>query len=432
MPVSMILGTQWGDEGKGKIVDLLSDDADVVVRFQGGPNAGHTLVVDGETTVLHLVPSGILHPKTDCVIGNGVVLNLDGLFQELDELKSKGVNTEGRLWISDRAHLILPGHRALEAHEEQGAGAVGTTLRGIGPAYRDKMARIGVTVGEFLNKEAFLTALARQRVWRERLVPSLPEESIDPDQVEAQMGVYRDRLKPMVRDTGLALVQWAKQDRRILLEGAQGTLLDVDHGTYPFVTSSNASAGGACTGSGIPPRMIDRVLGVTKAYTTRVGLGPFPTELGGEEGEKLRAAGGEFGATTGRPRRCGWLDGLALRHAVRINGLDGLIVTKLDVLSGYETIKIATAYQCDGELLTEFPAGIGALEGAEPVYESFPGWSESLDSMRHWDELPQTARNFVARIKEITDVPIHWVSVGQAREATIPGPSLETKVRVGR
>jgi adenylosuccinate synthase len=419
MSVRAVIGAQWGDEGKGKIVDLLSEHADLVARYQGGPNAGHTVVVDGETTVLHLVPSGILHPDTQCVIGNGVVVNLDQLFRELDGLAGRDVVWEGRMWVSERAHLILPAHRAMEEQEEKGPGAVGTTLRGIGPAYRDKMARIGVTVGEFLDRDAFLEALRRQRTWRERSIPALPESAVDPEAVEAVMGPFRERLAPLVADTGLMLVRAAREGKRLLLEGAQGTLLDVDHGTYPYVTSSNASAGGACTGSGVPPRMLDEVLGVTKAYTTRVGLGPFPTELPDAEGEALRDQGAEFGATTGRPRRCGWLDGVALRHAARVNGLDRLVVTKLDVLSGLETVKIAVAYRAGGVLLTEFPGRLKPLEAAEPVYEEHAGWTEDLGGARVPDDLPEAARRYLARIAEIADVPVGLVSVGQGREQTV-------------
>jgi adenylosuccinate synthase len=432
MPVEVVLGAQWGDEGKGKIIDLLSDGADVVARFQGGPNAGHTLVVGGEQTVLHLVPSGILHPDLTCVVGNGVVADLEGLFEELEALSRRGVAHQGRLWVSDRAHLILPGHKAMEATEEQGAGAVGTTLRGIGPAYRDKMARIGITVGEFLDREAFLRALERQQAWRGRSVPSLPGEAIEPEAVEATLGPYRERLRPLVCDTGLLLYRAAREHKRILLEGAQGTLLDVDHGTYPFVTSSSASAGGACTGSGLSPRFIDRVLGVTKAYSTRVGLGPFPTELHGPDGDALRGSGAEYGATTGRPRRCGWLDGPALRHAARVNGLDALAVTKLDVLSGYETVKIATGYRVGDSLMTEFPARATVLERVEPVYEILEGWGEPVDGARSLDDLPSAARSFLRRIAEIADVPIELISVGQAREATIRDGSPPSGIRVGR
>ena len=419
MSVHVVLGVQWGDEGKGKVVDLLSEGVDYVVRFQGGPNAGHTLVVNGETTVLHLVPSGILHPGPQCVVGNGVVINVEGLFQELDGLSARGVSWEDRLWVSDRAHLILPGHRALEAHEEKGVGAVGTTLRGIGPAYRDKMARIGITVSGFMDRDRFMEALSRQQTWRERVVPSLPEESISPEAVEAQLGVFRERLRPLVRNTGPLLHQAAGEGKKLLLEGAQGTLLDVDHGTYPFVTSSSASIGGACTGTGLPPKMFSKVTGVTKAYTTRVGLGPFPTELSGDDGEALRQAGSEFGATTGRPRRCGWLDGLALRQAVRVNGLDELIVTKLDILSGQKELKIAVAYKKGDHLIDEFPGDLEYLQNVEPVYETFPGWEEDVSTARTSEDLPEAARAFLKRISEIANVSIGAVSVGQARDATV-------------
>lgn len=419
MSVRVVLGIQWGDEGKGKIVDLLSDDADIVARFQGGPNAGHTLVVNGETTVLHLIPSGILHPGLTCVLGNGVVINLEGLFGELDRLSARGVRWEDRLWVSERAHLILPAHRAMEEHEERGAGAVGTTLRGIGPAYRDKMARIGITVGEFLDRERFLEALDRQREWRRRSVPELPPDSVAPEAVEAVLGPFRERIRSMVRDTGYFLAAAAKEGKRVLLEGAQGTMLDVDHGTYPFVTSSSAAIGGACTGTGVAPRYIDDAIGVTKAYATRVGLGPFPTELIGAEGDRLRGAGAEFGATTGRPRRCGWLDGVALRHAVRVNGLDALAVTKLDVLSGQDTVRLAVAYRRGNEIIPEFPGRVSLLGEVEPVYEEFPGWHEDLSGCRTWGDLPETARAFLERIRQVVDTPLRLISVGQERDATI-------------
>jgi adenylosuccinate synthase len=419
MSVRVVVGAQWGDEGKGKIVDLLSESTDVVARYQGGPNAGHTVVVDGDTTVLHLVPSGILRPGVLCVIGNGVVVNAEQLFKELDGLAARGVSWEGRLKVSERAHLILPAHRAMEEHEEKGPGAVGTTLRGIGPAYRDKMARIGITVGEFLNRERFRAALARQRAWRERALPALPEESIDPDRVEASLAPYRSRLEPLVEDTGLLLYRAAREGKRVLLEGAQGTLLDVDHGTYPYVTSSSSAAGGASTGSGIPPRLIEEVLGVTKAYSTRVGLGPFPTEMHGAEGAALRDQGAEYGATTGRPRRCGWLDGVALRHAARVSGLDALVVTKLDVLTGMPSLKIATSYRAGERLLTEFPGRMEWLEEAEPVYEEMPGWTEGIGDARKLEDLPPAARAYLKRIAEIADVPVTLISVGSKRDETI-------------
>jgi adenylosuccinate synthase len=420
MSVRLIVGAQWGDEGKGKIVDLLSDDADYVVRYQGGPNAGHTVVVNGETTILHLIPSGILHPNVRCVVGNGVVINLEVFFRELDKLAEKNISWQGRMRVSERAHLILPAHRAMEEAEEKGPGAVGTTLRGIGPAYRDKMARIGITIGEFLHRNRFLEALERQRTWRERTVPVLPKKAVDPESVEAELAPFRERIAPLVGDTGLELYRAAREGKRILLEGAQGTMLDVDHGTYPYVTSSSATAGGGATGSGIPPRFINEVMGVTKAYTTRVGLGPFPTEMLGSEGAVLRDQGAEYGVTTGRPRRCGWLDGLALRHAARVNGLDKLVVTKLDVLSGWPMLKIATAYKVSGcDLVVEFPGRMDLLERAEPLYEEFPGWSENITNARAWNDLPETARNYLKRVQEIADVPIALVSVGSARDQTI-------------
>jgi adenylosuccinate synthase len=325
-----------------------------------------------------------------------------------------------RFLVSERAHVILPAHRAMEEHEERGPGAVGTTLRGIGPAYRDKMARIGVTVGDFLDREGFLRALERQREWRRRSEPALPASAVDPEAVEAMLAPYRRRLAPHVADTGLLVYRAAREGKQVLLEGAQGTLLDVDHGSYPYVTSSSAAAGGACTGSGLPPRLVDEVIGVSKAYTTRVGLGPFPTEMHGEEGDALRDAGAEYGATTGRPRRCGWLDGVALRHAARVNGLDRLVVTKLDVLSGQPTVRVAVAYRVGGELVTEFPGRIARLERAEPVYEELPGWADDVTRVTEAGALPEAARRFLARIEEICDVPISLVSVGQGREQTIP------------
>jgi len=413
-----ILGAQWGDEGKGKIVDLVTPNFSIVARYQGGHNAGHTVYVDGTKFVLRLIPSGILHAGVTCVIGNGVVIDPAALFAEIDELTGHGIDVGSRIVISDKAHLILPYHRDLDllAEARRGERKIGTTSRGIGPAYEDKIARRGIRVGD-LADQAGLEQEVRDNVnARNRLVQENP---MDPRAVLDQLRLHGERLKPWVRDVSLMLSQAMRDGQSILFEGAQGTLLDIDHGTYPYVTSSNASIGGVCTGLGIPPKAINGVLGVAKAYTTRVGAGPLPTELFGDMGNRLRESGNEYGTVTGRPRRCGWYDAVAVRYGVRINGLDALALTKLDVLDGLEQVDICTAYTCGSRTLTEFPSDLAQLAACKPVYESMPGWSTPVRSARRWTDLPDAARRYIARLEEVSGVQAAIVSTGSERDDTI-------------
>ncbi len=429
MPSIIIVGSQWGDEGKGKIVDVFTEHADVVVRFQGGNNAGHTLVVDGEKTVLHLIPSGVLTPGVTCVIGNGVVLDPEVCLSELEVLQSRGflkmpVRKGGTppLLISETAHVIFPYHKRIDQLRElrMGSGKIGTTGRGIGPTYEDKMGRMGIRMCELVDPGLL----------RKRLEAVLPDKNLmiqkilggEPYTLEEIYEPYRrfgERLKPFVANTSLYLNEVNRKRKNILFEGAQGTELDVDHGTYPFVTSSNTVAGGACCGSGIGPTEIDGVVGISKAYTTRVGGGPFPTELLDETGEWLRKEGGEFGATTGRPRRCGWIDLVVLRHAYRVNGLTGLVITKLDILSGLSEVKLCTAYKYRGILLKEFPGSIDILQECQPVYESMKGWKEPLRGIKKFAKLPVAAQRYLKRIEKAAQVPIVMVSVGPSRDEHI-------------
>jgi adenylosuccinate synthase len=423
MPNVVVIGAQWGDEGKGKFVDLLTQQADVVVRFQGGNNAGHTVVVGGKKTILHLIPSGILHPGKACVIGNGVVVDPEVLAEEISELKARGsLQDDGQLVLSLDAHVIMPWHKALDIAREHraGAGKIGTTGRGIGPTYEDKVARRGLRIRDLLDGERFARKakerLASAREELSRLGATLDVEEAALLKKYAELG---RALAPYARDASLWLHDAMKQGKSLLFEGAQGTLLDVDHGTYPFVTSSNTVAGNAACGSGVGPTALHRVIGISKAYSTRVGSGPYPSELKDETGEKLRAVGAEYGATTGRPRRTGWIDVLALRYAVRVNGLDGLAITKLDVLTGFEEVKIATGYRCGGRTFTEMPSDLETLEKCEAVYESMPGWAEGLGGARRWEDLPATARKYLERIAQLTGVKIVAVSVGADRDETI-------------
>ena len=419
----VVVGAQWGDEGKGKIVDLLTQDADVVVRFQGGNNAGHTLVVGGEKTVLHLIPAGILHPGKSCVIGNGVVADPEVLVMEIDRLKGKGgMKDDSQLVISLDAHVIMPWHKAIDVARETaaGAGKIGTTGRGIGPTYEDKVARRGMRVRDLLDP----ARLARKV--KERL-PSACEElkrlgapcDLDEATIVKRYTELGQRVGLYAKDVSLWLHAALKAGKQLLFEGAQGTMLDVDHGTYPFVTSSNTVAGNAVIGCGLGPKAVDYVLGISKAYSTRVGGGPYPTELKDAVGEKIRQIGGEFGATTGRPRRTGWIDILALRYAARVNGLDSLAITKLDVLTGFEKVKICVAYKLDGRTLTEMPSDLETLERCEAVYEELTGWSEKVGHLRTWDDLPGNARAFLKRVEELVGIPVTGVSVGADRGETI-------------
>jgi len=380
--VQIIIGAQWGDEGKGKIVDLMSQNADIVVRVQGGANAGHTIIVDGTKFVMHLIPSGILHPKTICVIGHGVVIDPEVLLQEIELLKKAGISVEGRLFVSNRAHIVLPKHKEADKRNEQSASKpIGTTGRGIGPAYSDKVSRVGLRVVDFIKTD--------------------------------------HRFDGFVADTSAFLNQAIRDKKNIIIEGAQGALLDIDLGTYPYVTSSNTTSGGACTGSGIGPTKIDEVIGIAKAYTTRVGEGPFPTELLDEQGNQLRERGKEFGATTGRPRRCGWFDAFVVRYACEVNGVDEIVMTKLDVLDNFKTIKICTGYEYNGKQLASFPADIEILTKVMPVYEELPGWQTNTAGITDFEKLPTQAKRYLQRIEELIGVKIGMISVGAERNQTI-------------
>lgn len=419
----VIIGTQWGDEGKGKIVDLLTEKADYVVRFQGGNNAGHTLVVNGRKFILHLIPSGILHPGKVCAVGNGVVVDPAVLIQEIDRLIDNGVSVSpDNLIISRYAHIIMPYHRALDLAREnkKGKAKIGTTGRGIGPCYEDKVARNGVRVHDLFDQKSLAEKIERNLAEKNFMLQHFfGEETLDARAVLDEYLAYGERLSPFAKNVS-ARLQAADQDgKNLLFEGAQGTHLDIDHGTYPFVTSSNTVAGNACCGSGIGPCRIHEVLGVVKAYTTRVGGGPFPTELLDETGEKIQQIGGEFGATTGRPRRCGWLDMVVVKNSSRLNGLAGLAITKLDVLSGLPTLKIAVGYQCGTERLETVPPELSALEACEPIYEELPGWEEDIRTIRNFADLPQNTQRYLKTIEELAGIPLASVSVGPGRNETI-------------
>jgi adenylosuccinate synthase len=418
----VIVGTQWGDEGKGKIVDLLAEHADMVVRFQGGNNAGHTMVVGGEQFIFHLIPSGILQDKT-CVIGNGVVVDPAVLLEEVDNLSRRGINIGvDNLKISDRAHLIMPYHRSIDHAREQFKGdkKIGTTGRGIGPAYEDKATRRGIRFVDLLDPDGFAekvnTILDEKNFY---LKNYLSADVLDAREIIGQYQKYAQRLAPHVANISVFISQAIKHGRHVMFEGAQGTHLDIDHGTYPFVTSSNTLAGNACCGSGVGPKQIDEVIGIVKAYTTRVGQGPFPSELFDPIGDRIQEKGAEFGATTGRKRRCGWLDTVILNNAVRLNGLTGLAITKLDVLDGLESVKICTGYEYQGDLIKDFPASLDVLADCKPVYETLPGWAEDTSPLRKLEDFPANARGYLDRIRELAETDIHIVSVGPDRDQTI-------------
>ncbi|MCW8922080.1 MAG: adenylosuccinate synthase [Gammaproteobacteria bacterium] len=418
----VVLGSQWGDEGKGKIVDLLTERATAVVRFQGGHNAGHTLVIGDETTVLHLIPSGVLREGVMCLIGNGVVLSPSALFKEVEELEARGIPASERIKISAACPLILPYHIALDQAREvaRGKTAIGTTGRGIGPCYEDKVSRRGIRLADLSDEAAFREKLKGVMEYHNfSLKNYFKADEVSYEEVLAEVLGYREKLLSMVADIPAMLDGYRKAGQNIMFEGAQGTLLDIDQGTYPYVTSSNTTAGGACTGSGIGPGDLDYMLGITKAYTTRVGAGPFPTELFDDIGNHLGTKGHEFGATTGRSRRCGWFDGVALRRAAQINSLTGLCITKLDVLDGLETLKLCTSYKYDGEELELPPLGADAIEQCEPVYEEMPGWTESTEGVRDYDALPENAKKYLKRMEEIVGVPVDIISTGPERDETI-------------
>ena len=433
MPATVIVGAQWGDEGKGKIVDLLAQHSDFVCRYQGGPNAGHTIVCDGETFKLHHVPSGILSDGKICVVGAGCVIDPGLIVEEIDELERRGVTTAG-LRVSGNAHLIMPWHVAIDSASERRLGKlqIGTTRRGIGPAYADKAARLGIRVQDILDpkilRQKFETALADKNIVLERLHDAAP---LQVEELAEQMESCAQRLRPYVADTSLLVDQALKEGRRVLLEGAQGTLLDLDHGTYPFVTSSNPIAGAAATGTGIGPTRIDSVVGVAKAYVTRVGEGPFPTEIEGPDQERVRKLGGEYGTTTGRERRCGWLDLVGLRFAVRVNGLTSLALTKLDVLSSFADLPVCTRYRlADGTETDEIPAHQTDFHHARPVYETLPGWNERLDSVEHLEELPDAARRYVEYVERAIDVEVTMIGTGADRERVLTPRGLRAAVSV--
>jgi adenylosuccinate synthase len=429
----VVVGAQWGDEGKGKIVDVLAREADIIARYQGGANAGHTVVVGDERFILHQVPSGILHPRKVCLLGNGVVLDAARFFEELDELERRGVVVGDRLKVSNRAHLLLSYHRILDAAKEaiRGAAAVGTTGRGIGPAYEDKAGRMGIRVADLWDPDRLRTSIEANVEQKNRWLEVLSSpQRIRLEDVVAEVSAYRDRLLRLSADVSKAIYAALSEGRRVLLEGAQGSLLDLDHGTYPYVTSSSTTAGGAATGVGIGPRTLDQIIGVVKAYTTRVGNGPLPTELTDAMGERLREAGGEYGATTGRPRRCGWFDAVVVRYAARVNGLTELAVTKLDVLDGLPSIKICTGYRFrgdaasassgislkGGEKLDFFPGSLSLLANCEPIYEEVEGWDRPTAGAREPGELPEGARRYLQRIQDLAGCPIRRVSVGTKRD----------------
>jgi len=423
MATLAIVGTQWGDEGKGKIVDILSEKAHVIVRFQGGNNAGHTVVINGTKYVLHLLPSGILHEGKTCVLGNGMVIDLEALVNEIEFIKRVGKSVDGRIKLSERAHIILPYHKQLDAASEKkkGNGSIGTTLKGIGPAYRDKAGRVGIRIADLKNPETF----------KHRLVENIKEKSIilkyvygfEPDLnadeiYSATMRIF-EKLEPFVCDTITYLNKAIDEKKRVLFEGAQATLLDIDAGTYPYVTSSNSSALGIASGSGISPKKVEKIAGIAKAYTTRVGGGPFPTELCCQLGELLRARGHEYGATTGRPRRCGWLDLVAVRYSTMVNDLDALVITKLDVLDAFEEIKVCTGYRIDGKPTDTFPSTVEELSKVEPVYETLPGWKTKTTDIKDFEKLPENAKRFIKFIEEFLNIPVSLVSTGPQRDEII-------------
>jgi adenylosuccinate synthase len=417
--VVVVVGSQWGDEGKGKLVDVLAERAAWVVRYQGGANAGHTVDLGDSTFVLHQIPSGILHPGVRCAIGNGVVLDPDTLFEEIDGLVEDGIDVEGRLYVSDRAHLVLPYHKLVDS-ESAASKVIGTTGRGIGPAYEDKVARRGVRVLDVRNRERLKQLVTKGcEHANAQLTHFGSQRRVTVDETLALLEPLAKRLLPLAEDVGLVIYRAIKSGAAVLLEGAQGSLLDVDHGTYPYVTSSNTTAGGAAIGAGIAPMLLDAVLGVVKAYTTRVGGGPLPTEMDEELGERTRKLGNEYGATTGRPRRCGWFDAVVVRYAARINGLTDLAVTKLDVLDTFDRIALCSGYEIDGDLHQEFPADLTMLERAVPKYEWVPGWQRSTADARRIEDLPEAARRYLDRMQALVETPITYVSVGTRRDQII-------------
>jgi adenylosuccinate synthase len=417
----VVVGAQWGDEGKGKIVDVLAGEVGIIARYQGGANAGHTVHVGGNEFILHQIPSGILHPSTRCLLGNGVVLDPDQFFMEVDALRARGIEVEAQVGISGRAHLLLEYHKRLDQAVEvaRGSSKIGTTGKGIGPAYEDKIARAGMRVADLYDETRARELIGAAAERANGRIRAAGGEAVDADRVADSVLALRERLLPLMTDTGREITQGLRAGQRVLLEGAQGALLDVDHGTYPFVTSSSTTAGGAATGVGIGPTVIDNVLGVVKAYTTRVGSGPLPTEIEPPLQERLRELGGEYGATTGRPRRCGWFDAVVVRHSAQVNGLTGLAITKLDVLDTFDEIHICTGYDVDGEAHESFPYDLTVLDRARPIYETMKGWQAPTSDARSMNDLPKQARAYLDRIAELTGVPFAYVSVGTRRDEII-------------
>jgi len=420
--ITVVVGTQWGDEGKGKIIDYLAEQVDIIARYQGGGNAGHTVVLKDKKYIFHLVPSGILYPDKVCVIGNGVVLDPVSLFEEIDYLEKSGISVEGRLFIAENAHMTLTYHKTLDQIEDKfrGRGALGTTGRGIGTTYADKFNRIGIRVIDVLEDDIFREKLKIALELKNYLFKEYyKEQMLSVDKIYNETKIYRDRIRKMVRNVCLYINEEIERGKSVLAEGAQGTFLDIDFGTYPYVTASNCIAGGVCAGLGVSPKKVSRIIGVVKSYTTRVGMGPFPTELKGEEGENLRKTGNEYGATTGRPRRCGWFDAVLVRFAAVVNGLDELVMTKLDVLTGIEKIKLAVAYRFDGNVYKEYPLNTKVFSNCDVVYEEMDGWKEDISKVRRYTELPENARRYIERIEELIGVPITKISVGSSREQMV-------------
>lgn len=421
MSTVVIVGAQWGDEGKGKVIDYLAKEADVVVRGQGGNNAGHTVVVGDQKYALHLIPSGILNEQTINVIGNGVVFDPQGFLKEIEGLKAKGVSTDS-IRVSDRAHVVFPYHREIDrlAEEARGADMIGTTKKGIGPSYMDKVERSGIRICDFVDQEVFEPIFRKQIEAKNKIITQIyGGTALDADQMVEEYSAYASQIKPYVADTSVIVYDALKEGKKVLLEGAQGTLLDLDYGTYPFVTSSHPTAGGFTIGSGIGPNQIGEVVGITKAYTTRVGKGPFVTELENEIGDRIRIAGNEFGTTTGRPRRCGWLDTVIVNYAARVNGMTCIALMLLDVLTGFEEVKICTGYQYGDEVIYNFPASLNVLGKCEPIYETLPGWTEDLSLCSTFEALPRNAQKYIERIELLTGIPVKIISVGPKRSQTI-------------
>jgi len=422
MSVRVVVGAQWGDEGKGKMIDLMSETADIAARYQGGANAGHTVVIAGKKYVLHLIPSGILQKNTVCVIGNGVVIDPVALIEEIKMLESMGIEIKGRLFISHLAHLIMPYHKMLDRAREKKAAAdkIGTTGRGIGPAYIDKINRAGIRIVDLLDRDTFEQKLRKNIEEKNELLKKIYKaEQLAVEPIIREYLDFDKLINPYIKDVSLYLNQAIKAGKKVLLEGAQGTLLDIDFGTYPYVTSSTPTSGGACSGLGIGPTFVDEVYGVIKAYTTRVGMGPFPTEMGDDDLVNLRELGDEFGATTGRPRRCGWFDAVIANYAARINGISAFALTKLDILDTLNEIKVCVSYEYEGKRITEFPSEMRILENCQPIYETYPGWESSTSEIKKFHDLPDNAKKYIHRIEELTDTGVAIVSVGSGREQTI-------------